>query len=158
MKHSGRGHTLHPMRVIREAVVQSLYGWLIHPHQAAVEQRMDSEAQQVMYVAYLQGCIEISDEAKEHITSKLTDHQWSRLFVTEQAIMILVYYELAMRHEVPYRVVLNESIELAKKYGGDESPKFINGLADQLAPQLRVLEITMQKNTLHPKSSDVSSK
>lgn len=59
----------------------------------------------------------------------------------EKAILRLAAYELAHRIDVPYRVVINESVELSKKFGATESHKFINGALDQLAQQVRVVEI-----------------
>lgn len=59
----------------------------------------------------------------------------------EKAILRLAAYELAHRIDVPYRVVINESVELSKKFGATESHKFINGALDQLAQAVRVVEI-----------------
>jgi N utilization substance protein B len=59
----------------------------------------------------------------------------------EKAILRLAAYELVHRIDVPYRVVINESVELSKKFGATESHKFINGALDQLAQQVRVVEI-----------------
>jgi N utilization substance protein B len=63
----------------------------------------------------------------------------------EKAILRLAAYELAHRIDVPYRVVINESVELSKKFGATESHKFINGALDQLAQQVRVVEINNKK-------------
>ena len=59
----------------------------------------------------------------------------------EQAILRLAAFELAHRIDVPYRVVINESVELSKKFGATESHKFINGALDKLAQRVRVVEI-----------------
>ena len=59
----------------------------------------------------------------------------------EKAILRLAAYELAHRIDVPYRVVINESVELSKKFGATESHKFINGALDQLAQTVRVVEV-----------------
>jgi N utilization substance protein B len=59
----------------------------------------------------------------------------------EKAILRLAAYELVHRIDVPYRVVINESVELSKKFGATESHKFINGALDQLAQNVRVVEI-----------------
>jgi N utilization substance protein B len=59
----------------------------------------------------------------------------------EKAILRLAAYELVHRIDVPYRVVINESVELSKKFGATESHKFINGALDQLAQKVRVVEI-----------------
>jgi len=59
----------------------------------------------------------------------------------EKAILRLAAFELIHRIDVPYRVVINESVELSKKFGATESHKFINGALDKLAQRVRVVEI-----------------
>ncbi|OYW25584.1 MAG: hypothetical protein B7Z51_10995 [Methyloversatilis sp. 12-65-5] len=54
--------------------------------------------------------------------------------------------ELAHQIETPYRVVINEAIELAKDFGGSDGHKFINGVLDKLAPQLRAVEVEAARN------------
>lgn len=58
----------------------------------------------------------------------------------ELAILRISTYELAERLDIPYRVVINEALELAKKFGSIEGYKFVNGVLDQVAGQLRSLE------------------
>lgn len=60
----------------------------------------------------------------------------------ELAILRIAIYELANRLDIPYRVILNEALELAKRFGSIEGYKFVNGVLDQVARQLRTLEIT----------------
>ncbi len=63
----------------------------------------------------------------------------------EQAILRLSAYELKTRLDVPYRVVIDEAINLARTFGADQSHKFINSVLDKLAKELRQLEIQQQK-------------
>jgi len=58
----------------------------------------------------------------------------------ELAILRLGAYELEFRIDVPYRVVINEAIELAKRFGGTEGHKYVNSILDKLAPRLRSAE------------------
>jgi N utilization substance protein B len=60
----------------------------------------------------------------------------------ERALLRIATYELMERIEVPYKVVINEAVNLAKKFGATDSHKFINGVLDQAARQLRSLEVT----------------
>lgn len=62
----------------------------------------------------------------------------------ELAILRLAAYELEHRIDVPYRVIINESVELSKKFGANESHRFINGALDKLAQEVRLVEV---KNT-----------
>ncbi len=59
----------------------------------------------------------------------------------EKAILRLAAFELAHRIDVPYKVVINESVELSKKFGATESHKFINGALDKVAQNVRIVEI-----------------
>jgi transcription antitermination protein NusB len=63
----------------------------------------------------------------------------------ELAILRLSTWELSHRVDVPYRVVINEGIELAKVFGATDGHKFVNGVLDKLAPQLRAAEVSAHK-------------
>jgi N utilization substance protein B len=63
----------------------------------------------------------------------------------ELAVLRLGTYELAKRLDIPYRVAINESLELAKKFGSVEGYKFVNGVLDQLARKLRQIEINAKR-------------
>ncbi|MDB5981051.1 MAG: nusB, partial [Pseudomonas sp.] len=65
----------------------------------------------------------------------------------ELAILRLSTYELLKRIDVPYRVVINEGIELAKVYGSTDGHKFVNGVLDKLAPRLREVEVKAHKRS-----------
>ncbi len=59
----------------------------------------------------------------------------------ERAILVIGAWELTHRLEIPYRVVINEAVELAKSYGGIDGHKFVNGVLDRLAARVRAAEI-----------------
>ena len=59
----------------------------------------------------------------------------------EHGILLLATYELKHRAEIPYRVVINEAVELAKSFGGTEGFKYVNGVLDKVAAQLRATEV-----------------
>ena len=69
------------------------------------------------------------------------DREWERLDPVERAALLIGVWELANRPEVPWRVVVNEAVELAKMFGAEDGHKFINGSLDQLARRLRAQEI-----------------
>lgn len=73
----------------------------------------------------------------------------------ELAILRLSIYELAYRLDIPYRVVINEALELAKKFGSVEGFKFVNGVLDQVARQTRVPEITAEAKKKSKAKMDV---
>ncbi len=63
--------------------------------------------------------------------------QLDELGQIERAILRVSVYELSRREDVPYKVVINEAIELAKIFGAEDSHKFINGVLDKIVPQIR---------------------
>ena len=76
-------------------------------------------------------------ELDETLAPLLLNREAEELGKIERAILRLSTYELAHRPEVPYKVVINEGVELAKIFGANDSHKFINGVLDKLAPKLR---------------------
>ena len=73
------------------------------------------------------------------------DRPLEELDPVELAILRLSTYELRHRVDVPYRVVINEGIELAKIFGATDGHKFVNGILDKLAPNLRAAEVRANK-------------
>jgi len=71
----------------------------------------------------------------------------------ELAVLRLATYELIKRPDVPYRVIINEALELTKKFGSIEGHKFVNGVLDRIAKKNRVTEITMGKEPYKNSSS-----
>jgi transcription antitermination protein NusB len=69
------------------------------------------------------------------------DRRAAELSPVERAILVIGAWELRHRAEIPYRVVINEAVELAKSYGGTDGHKFVNGVLDKLAAELRSAEI-----------------
>jgi transcription antitermination protein NusB len=129
----------------REFALQGLYQWQIAGGDAAAIGRQLGEAKgfdkvDVEYFsALLEGTIAAAPELERAIAPHL-DREYARLSPVERGILLLAGYELAHRPEVPYRAVINEAVELAKSYGGTDGYKFVNGVLDKLAAQLRSAE------------------
>ena len=70
------------------------------------------------------------------------DKKKEELNPIELSILIVAYYELKTRLDVPFKVSINEALEITKSFGGQESFKFINGSLDKLARKYRALEIS----------------
>ncbi|MDR2244916.1 MAG: transcription antitermination factor NusB [Burkholderiales bacterium] len=70
-----------------------------------------------------------------------TERDTQTLSPVETAVLVLATWELSERLDIPYRIVLNEAIDLAKTYGGTDGHKFVNGVLDKLAVQCRADEI-----------------
>ncbi len=77
------------------------------------------------------GVLNNLDELVEQIEPKLVDYQFDRLGYVEQSLLLLSAYQLN-QHDIDRAVIINEAIEIAKQYCDDKSPKFINGVLDQL--------------------------
>ena len=82
-----------------------------------------------------------TDELEEVFGAYMVARSVEELDPIERALLRLGTYELMHRIDVPYKVVINESVNLAKKFGAAESHKFINGVLDQVARQVRQVEI-----------------
>ena len=81
------------------------------------------------------------DELLATLTPYL-DRKPSELSPIERAILVIGAWELKRRVEIPYRVVINEAVELAKSYGGTDGHRYVNGVLDKLAMKLRAAEIS----------------
>lgn len=126
----------------REFALQGLYQWLLSANDAsAIEAHIAQvsgfdKADADLFRALLRGTVKDADELRDQVRPHL-DRELSRLSPVEHAILLLAAYELKHRIETPYRVILNEAVELAKQYGGTDGHKYINGVLDKLAAQLR---------------------
>ena len=129
----------------REFALQGLYQWQLAKTDPAAIARQLAEAKGFdkidadYFKTLLEGAIAAAPELEKAITPYL-DREYRRLSPVERGILLLAGYELAHRPDVPYRVVINESVELAKSYGGTDGYKFVNGVLDRLAAQLRQTE------------------
>src|SRR5688572_7057860 len=126
----------------REFALQGIYQWQIAGGDAAAIGRQLGEAKgfEKVDVDYfrmlLAGTIADAPELEQAIAPYL-DRDYARLSPVERGILLLAGYELKHLPEVPYRAVINEAVELAKSYGGTDGYKFVNGVLDKLAAQLR---------------------
>ena len=104
-----------------------------------------SKADAVHFDALLHGCIAQAQDLDALITP-LLDRPMREISPIEHAIMWIGAYEMKHCLDVPWRVVLNECIELAKEFGGTDGHKYVNGVLNGIAPQLRAAEIDADRN------------
>lgn len=130
----------------RRNAVQALYQW-----QLAGDDLADIEAQflaeydmkkvDVEYFKQLFRQVPLHlHELDDHLIPFL-DRTVDEIDPVERAVLRLAVYELEFCLDVPYRVVINESIELAKRFGAEHGHKYVNGIVDQVAKKLRAVEI-----------------
>ncbi|KPK18625.1 MAG: hypothetical protein AMJ67_09380 [Betaproteobacteria bacterium SG8_41] len=133
-------------RRAREFAMQGLYQWQLTRTDPAVIARQLAEARgfDKIDAAYfrdlLEGAVAAAEELEREI-APLLDRELARLSPVERSILLLAGYELAHHPEVPFRVVVNEAVELAKTYGGTDGYRFVNGVLDKLAARLREAEV-----------------
>ena len=134
-------------RRARELALQGVYQWLLSANtMATVQRHLESETENLdkidreLFVSLLRGAIGGADELRGHF-EPLLSRPLAELSPIEHAILLLGAYELRQNIETPYRVVINEAIELAKGYGGTDGHKFVNGVLDKLAARIRPEEV-----------------
>ena len=99
-----------------------------------------NKADSVHFDALLQGCVAQSEQL-DLLIAPLLDRPMGEISPIEHAIMWIGAYELSHCLDVPWRVVLNECIELAKEFGGTDGHKYVNAVLNGIAPSLRAAEV-----------------
>lgn len=130
----------------RQFAVQALYSWLLTGQNISdIEVHFISEHDmEDADVSYFQEILHFVTAHKmsliDHMVSFLS-RPFAEVDPVEQAILLIGSYELEQRRDVPYRVVINESVESAKIFGAEDGHKFINGILDKIANTLREVEV-----------------
>lgn len=142
---SGAAGAKSPRRRAREFALQGVYQWLLAAHSVSAIEAMLAEvtgfekADQALFTTLVRGTLGQA-EALQADFSPFLDRPVMDLSPVERAVLLLATYELRHCPQVPYRVVINEAIELTKSFGGAEGHRFVNGVLDKLAPRLRPVE------------------
>jgi len=130
----------------REFALQGLYQWQLAgtDPQTIAQQLGEAQGFDKIDTDYfrllLAGAIAGAPEMEQRI-APLLDRAYKSLSPVERGILLLAGYEFLHCPEVPYRVIINEAIELAKSYGGTDGYKYVNGVLDKMAAQLRAPEV-----------------
>ncbi len=130
----------------REFAVQALYQHLVGQQSSGDIDEFTrqlqgfNKADSAHFDALFRGCVETAAVLDKLIEPHL-DRPWLEISPIEHCIMWLGTYELQHCIDVPWRVVLNEYIEQAKAFGGTDGHKYVNGILNKLAPQIRAAEV-----------------
>ena len=131
-------------RRAREIALQALYAWklaggdaLAHAQTLEGWDRCDQKFASELILQVVGKSVLLEKGIAPHL-----DRSLASLSPVERVILLIGAYELAERAETPFKVVLNEAIELGKSFGGTDGHKFVNGVLEKLAMQLRPEEIT----------------
>ncbi len=134
-----------PKQRSRARVVQALYQWLTSGGEIVqIEQQFLNQKEGKISKAFFSNLIlniPKNISVLDEIIEPSLNRDFSELGPTEKAVMYLAVYELKFQLEVPYKVVINEAIELTKLYGADGAYKLINTSLDKIAQELRSIEL-----------------
>lgn len=136
----------------RERAMQALYQWQMTGQSPDEIEKQFMEEQEMKGVdkkyfsELLREVPSRQDELDAH-GAEVLDRPLAQVDPVEQAILRIGIYELQQRIDIPYRVVINEMVELAKQFGAEQGHKFINGTLDKLAKKLRSVEVNARQRS-----------
>jgi N utilization substance protein B len=147
----------------REFALQALYQWQIAQQSVGDIEKQYAEADGfakadgALFAALVRGPIKDHAALVEQLEPHL-DRQWNEVSPIERAVMLISGFELMYMVETPYRVIINEAIELAKAFGGTDGHKYVNGVLDKLAANVRAGEIRFQNENPEVRKPRTASK
>jgi N utilization substance protein B len=135
-----------PRHRAREFALQGLYQWLLNNEDAGVidahirEAHGFDKADAEHFDTLLHGAIRDAAALRAGL-SPLIDRPIDQLSPVEHAALLIGAFELQNHIEIPYKVVINEAVELTKSFGGIDGHKYVNGVLDKFAAKVRATEI-----------------
>ena len=130
--------------------MQGLYEWLVSGAEASVidahmhEQDGFDKCDAAHFDALLHGCIGEAADI-DTLLARHVDRKTTQLSPVEHGLLLIGVYELKHCIEIPYRVAINEAVELAKGWGGTDGHKYVNGVLDKAAAALRPVEVAARR-------------
>jgi N utilization substance protein B len=130
----------------REFALQGMYQWIYTG--ASAQQVLNNLAEMEGFEgadrefleAELRGTI-AEAHSLQAVLAPFVDRKWEEMSPVERAILLIGAWELVHKQEIPYRVTINEAIELGKRFGGTDGHKYVNGVLDRLAAEVRASEV-----------------
>jgi transcription antitermination protein NusB len=145
-------------RRARELALQGVYGWLYTGEDAAQVLKNLAELEEFeaadhgFLEAQLRGTLAESHSLRKAL-EPFVDRKWDEMSPIERAILLIAAWELVHKPEIPYRVTINEAIELGKRFGGTDGHKYVNGVLDRLAAVVRATEVAAPREA-RPRRSE----
>ncbi len=130
----------------RELALQGLYEWLLAGGEpGAIDAHMREhdgfdKCDGVHFDALLHGCIAQATDL-DAVLARHVDRKTTELSPVEHGVLLIGVYELMHCIDIPYKVAINEAVELAKSFGGTDGHKYVNGVLDKAAADLRPVEV-----------------
>lgn len=149
-QHANPSKSRSPRHRAREFALQGLYQWLLNNEDSGVidahirQAHGFDKADREHFDSLLHGAINHSIALREEIAPYI-DRSIAELSPIEHAALLIGTFELKNHIEIPYRVVINEAVELTKSFGGIDGHKYVNGVLDKLAARLRANEVAAGK-------------
>ncbi len=134
----------------REIALQGLYEWLISGSEPGLidahmrEQDGFEKCDKTHFDMLLHGCIREAADL-DSVLVRHVDRKTSLLSPIEHGVLLIGVYELKHCIDIPYRVAINEAVELAKSFGGTDGHKYVNGVLDKAAAELRAVEVQARR-------------
>lgn len=144
--HANSNKNRTPRHRAREFALQGLYQWLLnHEDAGAIEAHIREahgfdKADAEHFDTLLTGAIRDAEKLRAAL-EPLIDRPIKELSPVEHAALLIGAYELQNHIEIPYKVVINEAVELTKSFGGIDGHKYVNGVLDRFAAQARATEV-----------------
>lgn len=149
-QHANPSKNRSPRHRAREFALQGIYQWLLNNEDSGVidahirEAHGFDKADREHFDALLHGAINQSIQLREEF-SPYIDRGIAELSPIEHAALLIGAFEMKNHIEIPYRVIINEAVELTKSFGGQDGHKYVNGVLDKLATRLRATEVDNKK-------------
>lgn len=131
--------------IARKLAMQALYQWQLTGQTAAelrnqyLEDEGSAGVDRDHFAELVNGCIEKQKAIKDGLSAFL-DRPVAQLDPIETAVLMVGMYELNHRIDVPYRVVINEAVDLTKRFGATDAHKYVNAVLDRAAREIRAAE------------------
>ncbi|HEX4935047.1 MAG TPA: transcription antitermination factor NusB, partial [Gemmatimonadaceae bacterium] len=139
-----------PRRQSRELAMQGVYQWIFTGATTGTVLKNLSEldgyeaADEAFLESQLRGTIGEFEGLRSRL-EPFADRMWEEVSPIERAILLIGAWELVHSPEIPYKVTLNEAIELGKRFGGTDGHKYVNGVLDKLAAAVRPGEVAERR-------------
>ena len=149
-QHANPNKSRTPRHRAREFALQGLYQWLMSQEDSgAIDAHIRNahgfdKADAEHFDLLLHGTIRDVDNLRSEIVP-LIDRAIDQLSPIEHAALLIGAFELKHHIEIPYKVVINEAVELTKSFGGIDGHKYVNGVLDKLAASLRATEVAASR-------------
>lgn len=129
----------------RRRAVQALYAWQVGGNRmtSVIEEFRHEQDMEIADLDYFEASLRGVEAHLDELDTGLRvhlDREVAQVDPIERAVLRLAAYELRYRIDVPYRVVINEAIEVSKRFGSDQGHTYVNGVLDRLAAQWRSAE------------------